>query len=131
MVQCCGVVEVDCALGCRKRTVTVKEVKESRGGRGFCNGKNSSEAITCLCCLFNVDLLPFADGIKLGEQVTGLKAGLLFRGPQTGALWNPARTNTSSCPSKEEWWQESSFAWHSSPHPESNIPFCGWDENLA
>lgn len=33
-----------------------------------------------------------------------LKAGLLFRGPQTG-LWNPARTNTFSHPGKEECWK--------------------------
>ncbi|XP_066033007.1 SH3 domain-containing kinase-binding protein 1 isoform X3 [Chamaea fasciata] len=49
--------------------------------------------------------MKFADDIKLGEQVTCLKARLPFRGPQTGTLWNPARTSTSSCPGKEECWQ--------------------------
>lgn len=31
-------------------------------------------------------------------QLTGSEAGLLFRGTQAGTLWNPARTNASSCP---------------------------------
>lgn len=76
-----------------------------RRGRGFYEGRSSSKAITCPWCLFNVDLIKSADDIKLGEQLTCLKAGLLFRGLQTGTSWNPARTNTSSCPGKEECWQ--------------------------
>lgn len=91
--------------GIQKRAVDVRELKEMRRGRGFYEGRSSSKAITCPWCLFNVDLIKSADDIKLGEQLTCLKAGLLFRGLQTGTSWNPARTNTSSCPGKEECWQ--------------------------